>query len=161
MLRRALKNGFVAKYLLADKWFFGKDFFHEVRNIRKGKAISPHADATRACMYVSVPNMMAFLCSFSSSVMERVPNTRWWWRPPWSWVSCLPSNCTRFAGILKSCSSRQSSICNSEGVKAPIWMPRLLIAHWHSSPTLSYPWERGSLTMRRLEISFGTLGMGC
>ena len=36
MLRRALKNGFVAKYLLADKWFFGKDFFHEVRNIRKG-----------------------------------------------------------------------------------------------------------------------------
>lgn len=36
MLRRAVKNGFVAKYLLADKWFFGKEFLHEVRNIRKG-----------------------------------------------------------------------------------------------------------------------------
>lgn len=36
MLRRAVKNGFIAKYLLADKWFFGKDFIHEVRNIRKG-----------------------------------------------------------------------------------------------------------------------------
>lgn len=36
MLRRAVKNGFLAKYLLADKWFFGKDFIREVRSIRKG-----------------------------------------------------------------------------------------------------------------------------
>ena len=36
MLRRAVKNGFMAKYLLMDKWFFGKDFIQEVRNIKNG-----------------------------------------------------------------------------------------------------------------------------
>jgi hypothetical protein len=36
MLRRAVKNGFFAKYLLADKWFFGKDFIREVRSIQNG-----------------------------------------------------------------------------------------------------------------------------
>lgn len=36
MLRRAVKNGFLAKYLLMDKWFFGKDFIHEVRDIKDG-----------------------------------------------------------------------------------------------------------------------------
>ena len=36
MLRRAVKNGFMAKYLLMDKWFFGKDFIKEVRRIKDG-----------------------------------------------------------------------------------------------------------------------------
>ena len=36
MLRRAVKNGFMAKYLLMDKWFFGKDFITEVRRIKNG-----------------------------------------------------------------------------------------------------------------------------
>lgn len=36
MLRRAVKNGFCAKYLLADKWFFGKEFIKEVRSIKDG-----------------------------------------------------------------------------------------------------------------------------
>ena len=36
MLRRAVKNGIIARYLLADKWFFGKDFIREVRRIRQG-----------------------------------------------------------------------------------------------------------------------------
>ena len=36
MIRRAIKNGIIAKYLLMDKWFFGKDFIREVRRIRKG-----------------------------------------------------------------------------------------------------------------------------
>lgn len=36
MLRRAVKSGFCAKYLLADKWFFGEDFIRKVRNIKDG-----------------------------------------------------------------------------------------------------------------------------
>jgi len=36
MIRRAVKNGFIARYLLADKWFFGKDFIREVRRIKTG-----------------------------------------------------------------------------------------------------------------------------
>lgn len=36
MLRRAVKNGFIARYLLMDKWFFGKDFIKAVRSIRDG-----------------------------------------------------------------------------------------------------------------------------
>lgn len=36
MLRRAVKNGFKAKYLLADKWFFGKEFIQNVRDIADG-----------------------------------------------------------------------------------------------------------------------------
>ena len=36
MIRRAVKNGFTARYLLADKWFFGADFIKEVRSIKKG-----------------------------------------------------------------------------------------------------------------------------
>ena len=36
MLRRAVKNGFVAKYLLVDKWFFGEDFIKKVRSIKDG-----------------------------------------------------------------------------------------------------------------------------
>ena len=36
MIRRVVKNGFIAKYLLVDKWFFGKDFIREVRRMRKG-----------------------------------------------------------------------------------------------------------------------------
>lgn len=34
MLRRAVKNGYIAKYLLVDKWFFGHDFIKEVRIIK-------------------------------------------------------------------------------------------------------------------------------
>ena len=36
MLRRAVKNGFTARYLLMDKWFFGKDLMKEVRAINDG-----------------------------------------------------------------------------------------------------------------------------
>ena len=36
MLRRAVKNGFLCRYLLMDKWFFGKDFLHDVRGIKDG-----------------------------------------------------------------------------------------------------------------------------
>ena len=36
MLRRAVKNGFIAKYLLMDKWYFGKDLIKEVRRIKDG-----------------------------------------------------------------------------------------------------------------------------
>lgn len=36
MLRRAVKNGFLCRYLLMDKWFFGKDFIHKVRDIKNG-----------------------------------------------------------------------------------------------------------------------------
>ena len=36
MLRRAVKYGFVAKYLLVDKWFFGYDFIKKVRSIKDG-----------------------------------------------------------------------------------------------------------------------------
>ena len=36
MIRRAVKNGFRAKYLLADKWFFGKEFIRSIRNIAGG-----------------------------------------------------------------------------------------------------------------------------
>ena len=36
MIRRAVRNGIIAKYLLVDKWFFGGDFIREVRRIRKG-----------------------------------------------------------------------------------------------------------------------------
>lgn len=35
-LRRSVKNGFIAKYVLADKWFFGKEFIREDRNIKDG-----------------------------------------------------------------------------------------------------------------------------
>ena len=31
MLRRAVKNGFIAKYLFMDKWYFGKGLIKEVR----------------------------------------------------------------------------------------------------------------------------------
>ena len=36
MLRRAVKNGYIAKYLLVDKWFFGYDFIKKVRSIKDG-----------------------------------------------------------------------------------------------------------------------------
>ena len=36
MIRRAVKNGFRAKYLLADKCFFGKEFIQNVRKIARG-----------------------------------------------------------------------------------------------------------------------------
>ena len=36
MLRRAVKNGYVAKYFLFDKWFFGEDFIKKVRSIKDG-----------------------------------------------------------------------------------------------------------------------------
>ena len=36
MLHRAVRNGFTARYLLADKWFFGKEFIREVRSIKDG-----------------------------------------------------------------------------------------------------------------------------
>ena len=36
MLRRAVKNGFIAKYLLMDKWYFGKDLIKDVRRIKDG-----------------------------------------------------------------------------------------------------------------------------
>ena len=38
MLRRAVKNGYVAKYFLFDKWFFGEDFIKKVRSIKDGAA---------------------------------------------------------------------------------------------------------------------------
>ena len=34
MLRRAVKNGFIAKYLFMDKWYFGKGLIKEVRCIK-------------------------------------------------------------------------------------------------------------------------------
>lgn len=36
MLRRAVKYGCIAKYLLVDKWFFGENFIKEVRSIKDG-----------------------------------------------------------------------------------------------------------------------------
>ena len=36
MLRRAVKNGVIAKYLLMDKWYFGKGLIKEVRRIKDG-----------------------------------------------------------------------------------------------------------------------------
>ena len=36
MLRRAVDHGFIARYLLMDKWFFGKDFLQEVRLLKDG-----------------------------------------------------------------------------------------------------------------------------
>ena len=36
MIKRAVKNGFTVKYLLMDKWFFGKEFIQEVRKIKQG-----------------------------------------------------------------------------------------------------------------------------
>ena len=36
MLRRAVKYGCIAKYLLVDKWFFGENFIKDVRSIKDG-----------------------------------------------------------------------------------------------------------------------------
>lgn len=36
MLRRAVKYGCIAKYILVDKWFFGENFIKEVRSIKDG-----------------------------------------------------------------------------------------------------------------------------
>ena len=39
MIKRAVKNGFIAKYVLVDSWFSSEDFIKTIRNI-KGAAIS-------------------------------------------------------------------------------------------------------------------------
>ena len=36
MIKRAVRNGFNARYLLMDKWFFGEELIRQVRSIRKG-----------------------------------------------------------------------------------------------------------------------------
>jgi len=36
MIRRAVKNGFDAKYVLTDKWFMSENFIKDVRKIKKG-----------------------------------------------------------------------------------------------------------------------------
>ena len=36
MIKRAVKNGFEANYLLVDKWFVSEDFIKEIRKIKKG-----------------------------------------------------------------------------------------------------------------------------
>ena len=36
MIKRAVKNGFIANYVLADSWFISENFIKEIRKIRKG-----------------------------------------------------------------------------------------------------------------------------
>ena len=36
MIKRAVKNGFIADYVLADSWFISENFIKEIRKIRKG-----------------------------------------------------------------------------------------------------------------------------
>ena len=36
MIKRAMKNGFIADYVLTDKWFLSEMFIKEIRKIRKG-----------------------------------------------------------------------------------------------------------------------------
>jgi hypothetical protein len=36
MIKRAVKNGFKASYVLVDKWFMGENFIKEIRKINKG-----------------------------------------------------------------------------------------------------------------------------
>ena len=36
LLKRAIKNGFIAKYVLVDSWFGGKEFIKAVREIKNG-----------------------------------------------------------------------------------------------------------------------------
>lgn len=36
MIKRAVKNGFIAEYVLTDKWFMSENFIKEIRKIKKG-----------------------------------------------------------------------------------------------------------------------------
>lgn len=36
MIKRAVKNGFMAKYVLVDSWFSSIDFIETIRNIQDG-----------------------------------------------------------------------------------------------------------------------------